>query len=66
MSVEGKVYLGDGLYVEDRGYMIELTTHRAEEGLHWVALEDEVLQAFIDFVGKTRGLKITVEKLEPG
>lgn len=56
-----KIYLGDGLYARDDGFQIWLT---AEDGIsiqNEVALEPAVLQSFIEFVARSRKLKITVE-----
>lgn len=61
MPEKQEVYLGDGLYAVDRGFMFDLWCER-ENGKNWVALEDEVLQAFFRFIEKTRGVKIEVKK----
>jgi hypothetical protein len=58
-----RAYLGDGLYVRDEGYMITLSTER-HDGEHFVCLEPEVLSEFIRFLEQSRGLKITVTRIE--
>lgn len=58
-----KDYLGDGLYVEDDGYMIRLWAKR--DGItHWVGLEDEVIEALFRFLERSRKLKITATRHE--
>ena len=44
-----ETYLGDGLYASFDGFMIWLRAPR-EHGDHIVALEPEVLQAFMQFL----------------
>ena len=44
-----RIYLGDGLYCEFDGYMVTLRAPR-DGGDHWVALEPEVMQAFLDWI----------------
>ncbi len=56
-----EVYLGDGLYARDDGYSFWLRAPRFE-GDHEVALEPDVMQEFLRFVERSRGLKITVTK----
>lgn len=55
-------YLGDGLYASDDGFMVTLKTSR-EEGLHYVALEPQVLTEFFLFLEKVKGVRITIEKV---
>lgn len=54
-------YLGDGLYVKDEGFQFLLYTDRMHEGRHYVGLDSHVLSAFLAFIERTRGLKITIE-----
>lgn len=56
-----ETYLGDGLYASDDGFMFWLRAPRAG-GDHEVALESEVLESFIRFIERSRGLKITIER----
>lgn len=63
MIQKGRVYLGDGLYAEDDGFMFTLTAPRDRED-HYVCLEPHVLDAFIRFIEKSRGLVIAVERAE--
>lgn len=60
--MKNETYLGDGLYASHDGYQFVLRAPR-EEGDHYVALEPEVLSAFIVFVEKEIGIKITIEHL---
>ena len=51
-------YLGDGLYVGFDGYQVILYTDRGNEGVHWVALEPEVLKSFNNYINRlTEGSK---------
>jgi len=51
-------YLGDGLYVGFDGYQVILYTDRGNEGVHWVALEPEVLKSFNNYIKRlTEGSK---------
>lgn len=59
--MEDDVYLGDGLYVRDDGFMFILHCKR-EHGTHWIALEPDVIREFIQYVAEKRNLKITVER----
>lgn len=52
-------YLGDGLYASDDGFMFTLRAPRDRED-HVVMLEPEVLSAFLRFIERSRGMKITV------
>jgi hypothetical protein len=57
---EKETYLGDGLYASFDGYQFDLRAPR-EHGDHWVGLEPQVLNSFIDFVNiqtVRRGLKL--------
>ena len=49
----GETYLGDGLYARFDGFTVWLRAPRLH-GDHFVALEPEVLAAFLAFVEKTR------------
>jgi hypothetical protein len=60
MKTGTKRYLGDGLYAEYDGYQITLSAPR-EEGEHFVALDSDVLGAFIRFVEISMGLKIDIK-----
>lgn len=63
MSEENKTYLGDGLYAFDEGFQIGLTAGTGYK-TQVVYLDDYVLEAFLQFVAQSRGLKITVDKVE--
>lgn len=63
MSQSKEHYLGDGLYASHDGFQFILRAPRAYDD-HYVALEDDVLESFFRYIEKTRGLKITVERLE--
>lgn len=54
-------YLGDGLYAKDDGYHIVLWTERTGEGVHYVALEDSVLDSLVRFIERERDVKVTIE-----
>lgn len=56
MSEPIKDYLGDGLYVEWDGFQYTLSTER-QEGVHYVALDPHVLQAFQRFVARMEPIK---------
>lgn len=56
-----EIYLGDGLYAKDDGYQVELYAYRAD-GRNWVALDDRVLQVFMQFLERSRNLKILITK----
>jgi hypothetical protein len=63
--MSSETYLGDGLYASDEGgYMLRLRAPRLN-GDHVVYLENNVLDEFIKFVEKARGVKFTVEKAPP-
>lgn len=64
MSKPKEAYLGDGLYAHDDGFMIWLRAPR-EGGDHYVALENDVLESFLRFVERSRGVKITVTREVP-
>lgn len=52
-----KMYLGDGLYAEDDGYTVILKAQR--DGVwHWVAMESDVLCAFLRFIERSREVKL--------
>jgi hypothetical protein len=53
---QSDVYLGDGLYASFDGFQFVLRAPR-EGGDHWVALEPQVLQAFLAFVIEKQGKK---------
>ena len=44
-----KVYLGDGLHGEFDGHTVTLRAP-VDGGEHWVRLEPEVMQAFLDWI----------------
>ena len=54
-----KTYLGDGLYANHDGYQVWLTTQQGAE----VALEPQVIDAFLRYLEKTFSIKITTEKV---
>lgn len=56
-------YLGDGLYVRDDGFHVWFYTHNGVSATNEVALDPYVLDQFIAWLERTRGLKITIEKL---
>jgi len=64
MMTRKKIYLGDGLYAHFDGFQFWLTAPR-EGGDHEVALDSQTLEAFLKFVEKSWGVKITVEKVKP-
>lgn len=43
-----RAYLGDGVYATFDGYQVILTTERLD-GVHWVAVEPQVLTALNDY-----------------
>jgi len=61
--VSKETYLGDGLYASHDGHMFCLRAPRLH-GDDYVYLEPEVMREFVEYVGKTLGLKITVKKIE--
>ena len=61
--INRKTYLGDGLYAEYDNYQWILTAPR-ENGNHYVALEPQVLDAFLCFIEKCTGLKITISEIQ--
>ena len=62
MEKTNEVYIGDGCYASDNGYMFILRAPR-ENGDHWIGLEPEVIESFIRYIAKQRKLKITVDRL---
>jgi hypothetical protein len=56
MSEREESYLGDGLYASFDGFMFTLRAPR-EDGDHWVALEPQVMEAFLAFVIEKQGKK---------
>lgn len=58
---KSEAYLGDGLYVSDDGFQFRLRAPRLD-GDHEVYLDPEVMRNFMNFVEKSRGLKIEVTK----
>lgn len=62
MINEKEIYLGDGLYAHHDGYQIVLRAPR-ELGDHYVALEPQVLDAFMRFVAHTMHVHIQVTRL---
>jgi hypothetical protein len=63
MTNTKKSYLGDGLYAEDDRDTLKLWAER-DYGKHYVCLEPEVLQSLFEFLERSRGLKIKVERVE--
>lgn len=57
-----ETYLGDGLYVADSGFEVTLRAPR-EGGDHYVVLDPYVLDAFIEFLERSRNLKFEITKL---
>lgn len=58
-----KDYIGDGVYVTDDGYQIELTGNAAGRE-NTIYLDSRVFDAFLRFVERARGVKITVGKAD--
>lgn len=56
MEENKKSYLGDGLYAEEEGYMIKLTTERIN-GTHVIYLEPEVFEVLVRYAEKVWGKK---------
>ena len=56
-----EVYLGDGLYARQDGFMVILRAPR-EGGDHWVGLEWEQVEGLLRFLEDAWGLKITVKR----
>ena len=52
-KLERETYLGDGIYASFDGWYIMLRALR-DDGNYWVALEPQVLSAFIDYVDKIK------------
>lgn len=50
METSNKVYLGDGVYCEDDGHGIILTTENGIEASNTIYLEREVLDKLLSFV----------------
>ncbi len=61
MSSAEPTYLGDGLYASYDGYQFWLIADDPESTKR-VALEPVVFDAFLEYVGKTVGVTITVAK----
>ncbi len=59
-----KAYLGDGLYANSDGDIIELSADRCG-GTHRVYLEPENLEELLRYAAKLWNLKITVESKPP-
>lgn len=57
-------YLGDGLYVGDGDFQVMIYSHNGIEVLDAVYMDPEVIQAFINWLEKTRELKIIIKKAE--
>ena len=51
--MQDKEYLGDGLYVENDGYGLRLSTDR-EYGTHYVYLEPNVYKNFVEYVKRIK------------
>jgi hypothetical protein len=47
-----KAYLGDGVYVQNDGYSVLLTTENGIEETNIVYLEPEVLLAFVRYLSR--------------
>lgn len=58
-------YLGDGLYFEDDGYQVRLSTDRGGHTCE-VFLDSTTLFAFFQRLEQSRGLKIKVERATHG
>jgi hypothetical protein len=52
---QAEIYLGDGLYASFDGFAFWLRAPR-ETGDHRVALEPDVLRAFLYFIERTKGV----------
>jgi hypothetical protein len=52
--VKDPVYLGDGVYAQDEGFMIKVWTDR-EDGQHFIYFEPEVFYALVQFGTKIFG-----------
>ncbi len=63
--MSGKEYLGDGLYVYDEGFQIELSAMQAN-GVNAVYLDDTVLDALFRFIEKKRSVKISITHVPRG
>lgn len=59
-----KIYLGDGIYWEDTGDMITLSTQR-ESQKHFVCLENDVLLNFIKTLQLSRNVSIKITRNDP-
>lgn len=61
VSAKDRIFLGDGLYAQDQGNQIELSTESAlKGGSQRVYLDDGVVMAFLEFLATTRKIKIEV------
>jgi hypothetical protein len=58
-----KTYLGDGLYAQDDGFQITLSTDRCGDE-HFVCLDGPTLMAFIQFLQRSRSVNIKITKVE--
>jgi hypothetical protein len=61
MSVQ-KMYIGDSVYVSDDGYQLCLTTENGSGPSNTIFMEDQVFKSLLLYVGRQRGVKITIEK----
>lgn len=52
-------YLGDSVYALDDGYHVVLSANDGDETIY---LEERVVDAFLRFLEKSRGVEITVKK----
>jgi hypothetical protein len=59
-----KAYLGDGLYASHDGYQFWLRASNGITVTNEVALEPNVLHAFIKFIERTLNVKIKVTPVE--
>lgn len=50
MSDDKKRYLGDGVYIEDQGYHLVLTTENGIATTNTIFLDSQVVEALIKYV----------------
>lgn len=51
------VYIGDGVFAEYNGFSITISTDRQENGVNWIALEPEALEALLQYAKTLEWLK---------
>lgn len=56
-------YLGDGVYIKNNGEELILMTGSCDHPDNTIYLDDEVLQGFIHFVEKVKGIRVEIIKL---